>query len=151
MRIYEELYIARPGATEEDIDALNAQLDAIVKQSGGKIDKVDKWGSRKLAYKINKCSDGQYVLIGFQCGAQAVREVERRLRVSDLVLKFMTTRMDEKLQWLEKRKKAREKRAARKPPPVAAPALPASMPAAPGVPGEAAPMPGAPASETKSE
>ncbi len=152
MRIYEELYIAKPDATDEDIDALNGQLEAVIKQSGGHVAKTDKWGVRKLAYRVKKQAEGFYVLMVFHAGAPAVKEIERRLRVTDLVLKFITVRMDEKLKWLEKRQKARAKRAARKPaiaPPSSAltanapaPGAPAAPPAIPGEP--AAPMPGAP-------
>ena len=164
MRIYEELYIAKPDATDEEIDALNGQLEAVIKQSGGQIDKTDKWGVRKLAYRVKKQAEGYYVLLVFHAGATTVKEIERRLRVTDLVLKFLTVRMDEKLKWLEKRQKARAKRAARKPvvqpassaltanaPAPGAPALPAMpgepsapMPGAPGAPAPAAPAPAAP-------
>jgi len=148
MRIYEELFILRPETSEEEVDQLNSQLEAVITSSGGKLDKVDKWGVRRLAYRVAKKDEGYYVLLSFHAGAQTVKEVERRLRVSDAVLKFLTVRMDEKLKWLERRKKERERRAARKPAPVthAAPAAPgeAAVPA-PGVPGspaaEAKPVP----------
>ena len=159
MRTYEELYIAKPDAAEEDIDALNGQLEAVIKQSGGQIDKTDKWGVRKLAYRVKKQAEGFYVLLFFHASASTVKEVERRLRVSDLVLKFLTVRMDEKLKWLEKRQKARAKRAARRPPPpppaaaitanAPLPAMPAEaaapVPGAPGAPAPAAPAAPAPA------
>jgi small subunit ribosomal protein S6 len=155
MRIYEEVYIAKPSATEEEINALNDQLDSVVKVGGGKTEKVDRWGVRKLAYRVDKNQEGFFVVLLLHCGAQVIREVERRLRVSDLVIKHQTVRMDETLRWIERRKKAREKRAARKPPPLAAPpALPAAAPAVPGAPAaaaEAVVMPGAPAAEPKSE
>lgn len=144
MRIYEELYIARPNATDEEVDALNAQLDGVIKQGGGIVDKTEKLGVKRLAYKVGRHGEGAYVLVAFTCPPNVVKEVERRLRVSDLVIKYITVRMDEKLKWLEKRKKAREKRAARRPPVPVAPALPMAGPSAPGVPAEAAPMPGAP-------
>lgn len=148
MRIYEELFIAKHDAPEEDIDALVGQLESVVTGSGGKMDKVDKWGVRKLAYKVDKRAEGFYVLLVFHTTAEGIKEVERRLRVSDLVLKWLTVRMDEKLKWLEKRKKAREKRAARKPPPAAPPPA-APMAAAPAAPGSPAPgAPGAPAPAT---
>ncbi len=143
MRIYEELFIMRPDATEEEIDGYVGQLKTLITGAAGVVDKVDKWGVRKLAYRVHKRAEGYYILIQFQSGAELVRELERRLRVSDLVLKFLTVRIDEKLKRLEKRKKTREKRAARKPPPSSAPApapAPASAPAAasdhpaPGVP-----------------
>jgi len=146
MRIYEELFIARPNATDEEVDALNAQLETVITQNGGKIDKIDKWGVRTMAYRVKKQAEGFYVLIVFQAEPQAVRELERRLRVSDLVLKFLTVRMDEKLQWLQKRKKRRDARAAKRPAPAAAaPAQPAGPPGTPGAPGPGAPAPGAPA------
>jgi small subunit ribosomal protein S6 len=106
---------------------------------------------RKLAYRVGKKSEGFYVLVQFHAEASTVREVERRLRVSDNVLKFLTVRMDQKLKWLEKRTKAREKRAARRPAPAAAqPAAPATGAAevgagpTPGAPAPGAPTPGAP-------
>ncbi|MBK5293364.1 MAG: 30S ribosomal protein S6 [Acidobacteriia bacterium] len=148
MRIYEELFIAKPDATEEEIDAFNGQLEGIIKQAGGAIDKVEKWGVRRLAYRVQKKSEGYYVLIQFSCAAEVVKEVERRLRVTDMVLKYLTVRIDEKLKWLEKRKKARAKRAARRPAPAAAPpAMPAEAPgpapgAPPGGPAPGAPVPG---------
>ncbi|MGH9654893.1 MAG: 30S ribosomal protein S6 [Bryobacteraceae bacterium] len=146
MRIYEELFIVRPDAPEEEIDPLIEQLKGIIEHAGGTLDKVDKWGVRRLAYRIGKNSDGYYVLLQFSAQAEAVKEIERRLRVTDLVIKFLTVRIDEKLKWLEKRRKIREKRAARKPPP--APPAPAAA-ASPGAPGEPAPpVPGAPAPAT---
>jgi len=139
MRIYEELFIARPDAQEEEVDALVDQLRNVITHGGGTLDKVDKWGTRKLAYRILKHVEGQYILLQFTAKTDAVKELERRLRVSDTALKYLTVRIDEKLKRIEKRKKAREKRAARKPaapPPAAAPSLPAE----PG-----SPIPGAPA------
>ncbi|MGH9631888.1 MAG: 30S ribosomal protein S6 [Bryobacteraceae bacterium] len=150
MRIYEELFIMRPDSTDEDIDGVVDQLKVVVSNAGGSVDKEEKWGVRKLAYKVDKRHEGYYILLQFSAGPEAVREIERRLRVSDLVMKFITVRIDEKLKQIEKRKKQREKRAARKPaPPVAAPAVPASESAMPSAP--APPMPGAPAAEPAQE
>ena len=139
MRIYEELFIVDPNATDEQTDAVVAQIEEVVKAAGGSIDKVDKWGIRKLAYRVKKQTEGFYVLVQFSAtGIAVVREIERKLRVDEVVLKYLTVRIDEKLKWLEKRKKVREKRAARKPPPTraepkAAPKEPAA--AVPGTPG----------------
>jgi small subunit ribosomal protein S6 len=152
MRIYEELFIVRPDATDEEIDPVIEQVRGIVTQSGGTLDKNEKWGVRKLAYRLLKYNEGQYILLQFTAKAEVVREIERRLRVSDLVLKFITVRIDEKLKRIDKRKKAREKRAARKPPAapspaaVTSPALPGEGPSpSPGAPTPGAPAPGAPA------
>ena len=146
MRVYEELFIVRPDATEEEIDPLVEQVSGIVTGTGGNIEKTEKWGVRRLAYRVQKRSEGNYILLQFTAGPDTVKEIERRLRVSDLVLKFITVRIDEKMKRIEKRKKAREKRAARRPAPqaITAPAAPV-VPAIPAVPGEpAVPMPGAP-------
>ena len=121
MRIYEELFIVRPDATDEQIDPLIEQLKEVIAHAGGTLDKTEKWGVRKLAYRISKLHEGQYILLQFSAGAEAVKEIQRRLRVNDLVVKFLTVRIDEKLKRIEKRKKRREKRAARKPPKPPAP------------------------------
>ena len=145
MRVYEELFILRPDATDEEIDPLIEQLKGVVTNHGGTVEKTDKWGVRRLAYRVQKRSEGNYILIQFSATPETVREIERRLRVSDMVLKFITVRIDEKLKRIEKRKKAREKRAARKPPPVVATPVAPAIPAAPAMPAEpAVPTPGAP-------
>jgi len=141
MRIYEELFIVRPDATEEEVDPLIEQVKSVITNAGGTIEKAEKWGTRKLAYRVSKYTEGQYILIVFHAKADTVKELERRLRVSDMVMKFLTVRIDEKLKRIEKRKKARDKRAARKPPPP--PPQAAAHPAF--VPGEPhATVPGAP-------
>ncbi len=157
MRIYEELFIVRPDAIDEEIDPVIEQLKNVITHAGGTLDKTEKWGVRKLAYRVMKHNEGQYILLQFTAEPGTVKEIERRLRVADMVLKFLTVRIDEKLKRIEKRRKAREKRAARKPPPapsipaIASPLLPAEpaapVPGAPGTPGIAAvqPPPEAPA------
>ena len=140
-RIYEELFIIRPDATEEEVNPFIEQIKTTITSGGGTVDKVDNWGVRRLAYRVKKRNEGIFVLFIFSGPASMVHEVERRMRVSDLVLKFINVRIDEKLKKIEKRKKIREKRAARKPAPqVSAPANPAPMFAEPG----AHAMPGAP-------
>ncbi len=160
MRSYEELFIVRPDAAEEEVDPLIEQLKNVITQGGGSLEKTEKWGVRKLAYRVVKYNEGQYILLQFNAPPETVREVERRLRVADLVLKFLTVRTDEKLKRIEKRKKAREKRAARKPAPVApmpaavaSPLLPSEGPApVPGAPGATpAAAPASPASSTNPE
>ncbi len=133
MRIYEELFIVRPDATEEEIDAFVEQLKGVVTSGGGTVDKADKWGVRKLAYRVKKRDEGFYVLLQITSGPEAVKELERRFRVSDLVMKFITVRIDEKLKKIEKRRKEREKRAKRKPAPATPPPA-APRPAAPAEP-----------------
>jgi small subunit ribosomal protein S6 len=152
MRIYEELFILQPDVTDEVVDPLIEQLSGIITGQGGTVDKTEKWGVRKLAYRVQKFNEGYYVLLQFTAGPETVKEMERRLRVSDLVMKFITVRIDEKLKKIEKRRKARAKRAARKPaPPVAPPSMPTGEPAAGGGPMPGAPMPGAPAPAAPAE
>lgn len=155
MRIYEELFIVRSNATDEEIDPIVEQLHQVITTRGGTVDKSDKWGVRKLAYRLQKQSEGYYILLQFSASPETVKEVERRLRVSDLVLKFITVRIDEKLKKIEKRKKSREKRASRKPAPApVAPAMPAfaAEPAAvPGSPAPGHPTPAAPAAPATPE
>src|SRR3954471_6691294 len=145
MRIYEELFIVKPDAPEEEVDAFVETLRTQLTTAGATVDKVDKWGKRKLAYRIDKYREGSYVLFQFSGDATVVKELERRLRVSDLVLKFLTVRIDETLKRLEKRKKARDKRAAKRAsnapasPAPAQPSLAQMMTEAPG-----GPMPGLP-------
>ena len=142
MRVYEELFIVRPDAPEEEIDPLIEQLRHVITQEGGTLDKVEKWGVRKLAYRVAKYNDGQYILLQFSAKPETVKEVERRLRVADVVLKFLTVRIDERMKWLEKRRKLREKRAARRP---AAPTPSAAAVASPAIPAEPPPpVPGTP-------
>jgi small subunit ribosomal protein S6 len=117
MRIYENLFIVKPDATEEEIDHLIEQMSKNVTSSGGTVDKVDKWGKRRLAYRVEKQREGSYVLLQFTAEPAAVKEFERRMRVQDSVIKFLTVRIDETLKRVEKRKKEREKRAHRRPQP----------------------------------
>jgi small subunit ribosomal protein S6 len=114
MRIYEALFIVKPDAPEEEVDQFLEQMKNVVSHAGGTVDKLDKWGKRRLAYRVGKYREGAYVLMQFNAGPETVKEFERRLRVADMVVKFMTVRIDETLKRLDKRKKEREVRARRK-------------------------------------
>jgi small subunit ribosomal protein S6 len=142
MRVYEELFILKPDTVEEEVDGFVEQIQHVITNGKGTVDKTDKWGVRKLAYRVQKYNEGLYVLIQFSSTPDLVKEVERRMRVADQVIKFITVRIDEKQKKIEKRKKARDKRAARRPAPapMAAPAIPAAAaPAMPAEPAHAAP------------
>ena len=139
MRIYEIMFIVRPDVPEEDLDKLIAQFDGIVTSTGGKVQKAEKWGRRRLAYEVKRCREGQYVLFTIECDPPTVREFERRLKVVDQVVKFLTVRVDEDLKRLAKIKKKREAKAARRRKPSAAPVATApAAPVAPAVPAEVA-------------
>jgi small subunit ribosomal protein S6 len=114
MRIYEELFIIKPDVPDEEADQFVEHLQSHLTSAGATVDKVEKWGKRRLAYRVEKYREGAYVLIQFSGGPEIVKELERRLRVADSVLKFITVRIDETLKRLEKRKKVRDKRAAKR-------------------------------------
>ena len=150
MRVYEELFIVKPDAPEEEVDAYIGQLKELITNGKGTVEKADKLGTRKLAYRVQKYNEGVYVLLQFSSSPELVKEIERRMRVTDMVIKFITVRIDEKTKKIEKRKKQRDKRAARRPPPppMASPMQPApgpSLPTAPAMPAApAAAAPGVP-------
>ena len=131
MRIYEELFIVKPDTPEEEVDSFIGQMKDLIIQGKGSVEKAERWGGgvRKLAYRVQKYQEGLYILVQFTSPAELVKEIERKLRVTDMVIKFITVRVDERLKKVEKRKKARAKRAARKPQPVAA--APAAVRTAP--------------------
>ena len=115
MRKYEMMFIVRPDVPEEDVDKLIAQMQGVVTGSGGKVEKVEKMGRRTLAYRVRKHREGFYVLLTLEGGGDAVKEVERRLKVTDSVIKFLTVRIDEKQKKAEKLKALKAKEDARRP------------------------------------
>lgn len=106
-RIYEVVFIADPNLGEAELDALAAQVQGYVEKEGGRVQRVEKWGKKRLAYAIKKHREGSYVLLVVEGGAPLVKEVERRLRVTDGVLRFITVRVDEDLRKAERRKSER--------------------------------------------
>jgi small subunit ribosomal protein S6 len=148
MRIYEELFIVKPDAPEEEVDQFVEQLRTQLTAAGATVDKVDKWGKRRLAYRVDKYREGSYVLLQFTSEPDGVKELERRLRVSDVVLKYITVRIDQTLKRLDKRKKERDKRAARRAaagPSTPSPAMPSLAQQLEGSAGPAPAMPAMPA------
>lgn len=119
MRKYEVIFIIRPDISEEDVDKIIAQMEGAVTGTGGKIEKVDKMGRRRLAYRVSHYREGSYILFTLEGTGGTVKEFERRLKVSDAVIKFLTVRIDEELERGEKFKALRAKQAARKPKPSA--------------------------------
>ena len=110
MRIYEELFIIRPDAPEEEIDAYIEQIKELIVKSGGTVEKADKWGVRKLAYRVDKRTEGFYVLVQFTAEAAAVKEVERRMRVTDGIVRFLAIRIDEEMKKAERKKGIRSRK-----------------------------------------
>ena len=136
-RVYEVMFIIRPDVTEEDADKLIAGFSTTVTNGGGVVKSVEKMGRRKLAYMVRKFNDGNYVLLTIEANGAVVLELERRLRVTEPVIKFITVRIDEEEKRLAKVKALRGVRRSSIPAvaaaaPVAAPvAAPAAAPAAP--------------------
>jgi small subunit ribosomal protein S6 len=109
-RTYELMFIVRPDMTEEDLDKLIANLQSIVPGSGGNVKRVDKMGKRRLAYTVRRFHEGIYVLLVVEGGGAVMHELERRLRVTEPVIKFLTVRVDEEQKRLDKIKKLRDAR-----------------------------------------
>ena len=114
MRNYEIMFIVNPTVAEEEIDKINSQIEGIVTSGSGKIEKIEKMGKRRLAYEIDKHREGYYVLFVIVANGEIVKECERRLRVMDPVIKYITVRTDEEARRLEKIRNYRQKRAARR-------------------------------------
>jgi small subunit ribosomal protein S6 len=106
-RVYEVLFIADSNLGEPEVDALAALVQGYIEKEGAKIQKVEKWGKKRLAYLVRRQREGSYVLLVAEGKAEMVKEVERRLRVTDGVIKFMTVRVDEELRKAERRKARR--------------------------------------------
>jgi len=114
MRNYEIMFIVNPNATEEEIDKINGQIESIVSSGGGKVEKLEKMGKRRLAYEVDKHREGFYVLFVISANGDIVKECERRFRVMDAIIKYITVRTDEEIRRLEKMRNFRQKRAARR-------------------------------------
>src|ERR1035437_891089 len=128
-RLYEVMFIVRPDAVEEDVDKLIAGFSTTVTNGGGAVKTVEKMGRRKLAYTVRKFNDGNYVLLTIEADGPVVLELERRLRVTEPVIKFITVRIDEEEKRLAKVKAARGVRRKVEPavPAVTAPAVAAPV------------------------
>lgn len=111
-RTYEVIFIASPNAGDEDIKKLTTQLEQTVTDRGGNITKVEEWGRRKLAYRIGKFDEGVYTLLHIEGTGQEIAEVERRLRVTDFIIRHQTVRTDEDLKRAAKMKAKRKNAAA---------------------------------------
>jgi small subunit ribosomal protein S6 len=106
-RTYELMFIVRPDMVDEDLNKLISTLGSVVTSAGGTI-KSEVWGKRRLAYTVRRLNDGIFVLLIIEGTGAMVHEVERRLRVTEQVIKFITVRTDEELKRLDKIKKLRD-------------------------------------------
>jgi small subunit ribosomal protein S6 len=114
-RAYEVMFIVRPDVLEEDMDKLIATLQGHATTAGAVLQNTEKMGRRRLAYDVKKFQDGQYVLFTLQADGKAIHELERRMRVAEQVIKYITVRTDEEQQRLDKVRKLRAARTKRPP------------------------------------
>ena len=114
-RTYELMFIVRPDMADEDLDKLISNLDNAVTSAKGTVKSVERMGKRRLAYMVRKFREGVYILMVIEGEGSVMHEVERRLRVTEQVIKFLTVRVDEEQKRLEKIQKlraAKQKRSA---------------------------------------
>ena len=93
MNKYESMYILKPDLEEEARKALIEKFSALVTENGGKIEKIDEWGQKKLAYEIDYIKEGYYVLMTFEAAPEFPTELERNYNISDSVLRFNVIRL----------------------------------------------------------
>ena len=114
-RTYELMFIVDPTAGDEDVVKLSEGVQKIITGQGGSITKTEMMGKRKLAYEINHKKDGTYVLLEVEGSGAEIAEVERRMRVNDQILRYMTVRVDEMRRRADKLKARRARKAEKKP------------------------------------
>ena len=110
MRRYEIMFIVDPSLPEEEIDQLNGEVETQIKEAGGEVETIEKMGRRKLAYEVKRRKDGFYVLFTVAADGDILKEVERRFRVMDQVLRYLTVRIDLEEKKLEKMRLIRQKK-----------------------------------------
>jgi small subunit ribosomal protein S6 len=132
-RTYELMFIVRPDMVEEDQNKLISTLETAVTSSGGAVKSVEKMGKRRLAYMVRRFHDGLFILLTFEGSGGLVHELERRLRVTEPVIKFLSVRIDEEQKRLDKIKAIKDSKkkvsATPAPAPVAAAAPAGEAPA----------------------
>jgi small subunit ribosomal protein S6 len=111
VRNYEVVFVAAPTLTNEELDGFISHIKTVVESKNGKIVKIDNWGKKSLAYKIKRFREGYYVVLSIEGDGGTIAEVERRFRVTDYIIRFISVRIDEDLKRSEKIKAARRKKA----------------------------------------
>ena len=95
MANYESVLIARQDLGASQVNALVEELTGVIKAEGGEVVKIDNWGLKNLAYRVKKNRKGYYVLLDIVAPAQAITEYERRIRLNEDVIRYMTVRVEE--------------------------------------------------------
>ena len=122
MRNYEVVFVAAPTLASEELDSFIEHIQTVVESKNGKVVKIDNWGKKSLAYKIKRFREGYYVVLTIEGDGSAITELERRFRVTDYIIRYISVRIDEAVKRSDKLKAARQKKA----PPPAPPAPPAA-------------------------
>lgn len=94
-RKYELVYVVSPDASDEQISGLHTQVEEVVTRMGGQLEKSENWGRRKLAYEIGRHKEGTYVLEVINGSGELMKELDRRLKVLDYVIRHLVVRVDE--------------------------------------------------------
>jgi small subunit ribosomal protein S6 len=118
VRNYEVVFVAAPTLTSEELEGFINHIQTVVESKNGKVVKVDNWGKKSLAYKIKKFREGYYVVLSIEGDGSAIAEVERRFRVTDYIMRFISVRIDEDVKRSEKIKAARQKKGGKSAPEV---------------------------------
>ena len=113
-RQYELVYIVTPEASEQEVADLHTQIEQIVQRYGGTFDKTENWGRRKLAYEIGHHREGTYVVETISGSGELMKEIDRRLRVIDQVIRHLVVRVDAELRVAERTRDARKRNQARR-------------------------------------
>jgi len=114
-RTYEMVFIVDPNVADDEVMKLSEGVQKIITGQGGSITKTEMMGKRQLAYEINHKKDGTYVLLEVEGSGKEIAEVERRMRVNDQILRYMTIRVDEDRRRADKLKDRRARKAAKQP------------------------------------
>ncbi|RPJ70666.1 MAG: 30S ribosomal protein S6 [Acidobacteria bacterium] len=109
-RQYELVYIVSPEASEQEVTDLHTQVETQIARIGGELVKSENWGRRKMAYEIGPHKEGVYVLELINGSGELMKELERRLRVSERVLRYLVVRVDEELRAAERTRSRRKVR-----------------------------------------
>jgi len=106
-RKYELVYVVSPDATDDQVAELHTQVESIVQRMNGQLEKTDNWGRRKLAYEIGRHKEGTYVLEIINGDGELMKEIDRRLKVTDLIIRHLVVRVDEEQAVVERTKNRR--------------------------------------------
>lgn len=112
MRNYEVVFVAAPTLAGEELDGFINHIQTVVESKNGKVVKVDNWGKKSLAYKIKRFREGYYVVLNIEGDGSTIAELERRFRVTDYIIRYISVRIDEDLKRSEKIKAARQRKGA---------------------------------------